>query len=107
MAEIKTTDISAAEFKRRSQEPFPFYIIDVREELEYQTFNLGGENIPLGSLLRNPEELDYMKDCEIIVICQRGLRSETARRTLVKQGYTNVRNLAGGLLAWRKLDFKE
>jgi rhodanese-related sulfurtransferase len=98
------TDISAAEFKKRNIEPLPFQIIDVREEIEYQTYNLGGENIPLGKLLREAEDLDYEKEVEIIVICQRGLRSETARRTLVSHGYTNVRNLAGGLLAIRKLD---
>lgn len=98
------TDISAAEFKERNLEPVPFKIIDVREELEYQTFNHGGENIPLGKLLREADELDFEKEVEIVVICQRGLRSETARRTLVSLGYTNVRNLTGGLLAIRKLD---
>ena len=98
------TDISAAEFKKRNKSPLPFQIIDVREELEYQTFNLGGDNIPLGKLLSEVDELEYDKEKEIIVICQRGLRSETASRTLKKCGYNNVRNLAGGLLAIRKLD---
>jgi hypothetical protein len=41
------TVISAAEFKKRNIAPVPFQIIDVREELEYQTFNVGGDNIPL------------------------------------------------------------
>jgi len=98
------TDISAAEFKKRNIAPIPFQIIDVREELEYQTLNLGGDNIPLGKLLSEADDLEYDKGIEIIVICQRGLRSETARRTLKNLGYNNVRNLAGGLLAIRKLD---
>ncbi len=98
------TDISAAEFKKRNIVPIPFQIIDVREELEYQTFNLGGDNVPLGKLLTEADDLEYHKEIEIIVICQRGLRSETARRTLKNLGYNNVRNLAGGLLAIRKLD---
>ncbi len=98
------TDISAAEFKKRNIAPLPFQIIDVREELEYQTFNLGGDNIPLGKLLTEADDFEYDKEMEIIVICQRGLRSETARRTLTILGYKNVRNLAGGLLAIRKLD---
>ena len=98
------TDISAAEFKKRNIAPLPFQIIGVREELEYQTFNLGGDNIPLGKLLTEAEDLEYDKEMEIIVICQRGLRSETARRTLSILGYKNVRNLAGGLLAIRKLN---
>ncbi len=98
------TDISAAEFKKRNLLPLPFKIIDVREELEYQTFNLGGENIPLGKLSRIAVDLDYDKESEIIVICQRGLRSETARRILKSHGYSHVRNLAGGILAIRKLN---
>ena len=96
-------DISAVEFNSRYKEPETFIIIDVRDELEFQTFNLGGDNIPLSLLVAEVSELDYKKDSEIIVICQRGLRSETARRTMVQHGYTNVRNLTGGLLAWRKL----
>ncbi len=97
-------DISAAEFKERNKVPVSFQIIDVREELEYQTFNLGGDNIPLGKLLTEAEDLEYDKEIEIIVICQRGLRSETARRKLTNIGFNKVRNLTGGILAIRKLD---
>lgn len=97
-------DISASEFKSRYKDPDSFLIIDVREELEYQTFNIGGENIPLGILLSNVQELDYPKDVEIVVICQRGLRSETASRALSQNGFTTVRNLMGGILALRKID---
>lgn len=98
------TIISAAEFIERNIVPVPFQIIDVREELEYQTFNLGGDNIPLGRLLTEVDDLAYDKDLEIIVICQHGLRSETARRILTNLGFNQVRNLAGGLVAIRKLN---
>ena len=77
-------------------------IIDVREKLEYHTFNIGGENIPLGILLGEIEELEYNKNQPMVVVCQRGLRSETARRVLEGHGYTNVKNLTGGLLAWNR-----
>ena len=96
-------DISAAELKQRYANSETVTILDVREELEFNTFNIGGNNIPLGNLLRSIDELDYNKQQEIIVICQRGLRSETARRVLEQHGYMNVKNLSGGLLAWRKL----
>lgn len=102
--EIKKTDISASEFKMRNIEPSPFKVIDVREQLEFQTYNLGGINIPLGILLRNPEEIEDWKNEELIVICQHGLRSETARRFLSINGFNNVRNLLGGILALRKLN---
>ncbi|WP_291402145.1 rhodanese-like domain-containing protein [Daejeonella sp.] len=97
-------DISAVEFIERNSDSSSFTLIDVREELEYLTFNVGGENIPLGKLLRDIDELDYDKEMEIIVLCQRGLRSETAKRVLINNGFTNVRNLIGGLLAIRKLN---
>lgn len=92
------------EFIERNSDSSSFTLIDVREELEYLTFNVGGENIPLGKLLRDIDDLDYDKEKEIIVLCQRGLRSETAKRALINNGFTNVRNLIGGLLAIRKLN---
>jgi rhodanese-related sulfurtransferase len=105
VAEIKSTDISPAEFIDRNREPIPFKIIDVREQIEFQTYNLGGQNIPLGILLKNPEDLEDLKNEELIVICQHGLRSETARRFLLMNGFRNVRNLYGGILALRKLNY--
>ena len=81
------------------------HIVDVRTEIEFHTFNIGGENIPLGRLIGGISEFDFDKDKELIVLCQRGLRSETARRVLVSQGYENVKNLQGGLLAWRKAGY--
>jgi len=102
--EIKSKDISAAEFQQRILEADAFQIIDVREQIEFLTFNIGGENIPLGRLISTADELKYDKQLEIIVVCQRGLRSKTAKLELMKQGYLNVRNLTGGILAIRKLN---
>lgn len=96
-------NISAAEFSSRNKESNSLVIIDVRENLEFNTFNIGGTNIPLGNIIRDIEELEYRKNEEIVVICQHGLRSETARRVLTQQGYQNVRNLTGGLVAIQKL----
>lgn len=95
-------DITADELRERLTIENGICIIDVRDRLEFHTYNIGGENIPLGALLAFDHELSQDKDEEIIVVCQRGLRSETARRFLAGQGYSHVKNLAGGLLAWRK-----
>lgn len=97
-------DISASQLKQRFANSETVNILDVREELEFHTFNIGGDNIPLGNILRSIDELDYNKHQEIIVVCQHGLRSETARRVLEQHGFMNVKNLSGGLLAWRKLN---
>ena len=95
-------DITVAELKSRLEMHESVQLIDVREQLEFHTFNIGGENIPLGKLLAEVDEMEYDTDQEIVVICQRGLRSKTARRVLESKGFTNVKNLSGGLLAWRK-----
>lgn len=96
-------DISAAELSSRLQESNLLRIIDVRERLEFNTFNIGGTNIPLGILIKDSDDLDFDLDEEIITVCRHGLRSETAKRILCQHGYKNVRNLTGGLVAIQKL----
>ena len=95
-------NITVNELRERLTRHELIQLIDVREVLEFHTFNIGGDNIPLGKLLTEVEDLEYDKRQELVLICQRGLRSETARRLLTSQGYLNARNLTGGLLAWRR-----
>jgi len=78
-------------------------LLDVREEIEYHTYNIGGKNIPLSKLTNNPGLIGYNKTDEIIVICKAGLRSGTAQSILIQNGYQNVKNLTGGLLALQRL----
>lgn len=96
--------ITVKELRERLQNADQVRILDVREELEFHTFNIGGENIPLGKLPAVLEDMDWDKNDEIIVICQRGIRSETGCRILAMAGFTQVQNLVGGLLAWRKAE---
>ena len=95
-------DISSSELKGKLLNNSSVTLLDVREELEYHTFNIGGDNIPLSNLMNNIENLKYNKDAEIVVICQRGIRSETARKLMADAGFTNVKNLTGGLIEYRK-----
>lgn len=95
-------NISVDELQERLQKQESIRLLDVREELEFHTFNIGGQNIPLGKLPHALEDLDWNTEDELVVICQRGIRSETACRILAMAGFSNTRNLTGGLLAWRK-----
>lgn len=95
--------ISATEFMTRLTNGEPMNLLDVRGELEYATYNIGGKNIPLPVLSHSLNQLAYNKTDEIVVICKIGLRSETARLLLNKNGYQNARNLSGGLMAIQKL----
>ena len=78
-------------------------LLDVREEMEYHTFNIGGKNFPLSRFQQNIDQLNYNKTDEIIVICKVGLRSETAQNILIQNGFNNVKNLTGGLIALQKI----
>lgn len=94
MAPINVTD-----FMNRLNSGEQLNVLDVREELEYLTYNIGGKNIPLSKLSSQLNELGYNKTDELIVICTMGKRSETARILLNENGYVNARNLSGGLIA--------
>jgi rhodanese-related sulfurtransferase len=95
-------DIDAREVYVRLQNGEHLNLLDVRGEMEYHTFNIGGKNIPLPHLQESIDDLEWNKNDEIIVICKVGLRSSTAKSILELKGYKNIRNLAGGLIAWQK-----
>lgn len=94
-------DITVEELKERMDNNEALYIIDVREENEYDEFNIGAQLIPLGELPERLDEIKADKDAEIIVHCRSGARSGRAQQYLSSEGYGNVRNLVGGMLAWQ------
>nr|WP_294790295.1 rhodanese-like domain-containing protein [uncultured Mucilaginibacter sp.] len=96
-------EINAADFKQRLTQPDGINILDVREVIEFHTYNIGGKNVPLSALIENIESLQYNKTDEIVVICKAGIRSKTAQAILLQNGYRNVKNLTGGLLAMQRL----
>jgi len=98
------SDIGAAELVSRLNEGQSINLLDVREEIEYCTYNIGGKNVPLHQLNEYCENTGTNKNEEIIVICSAGRRSKTAVELLAAKGFTNVRNLTGGLLALRKAE---
>lgn len=98
-----SSPINAPELAERMQNNEAINLLDVREAIEYHTFNIGGENIPLGKLQDALPIPQWNKTDEIIVICKVGLRSKTAQSILQQNGYTNTRNLTGGIMALQKL----
>ena len=74
-------------------------LVDVREPYEWDLSHLSGAiHIPLQQLPRRLEEVP--KDKEIVVYCRMGGRSAHAQHFMLEHGFTRVRNLAGGLIAW-------
>lgn len=100
---MQPQQINATELLARINNGEGLNLIDVRETIEYHTFNIGGTNIPLSVLVNTINNWAYNKTDELIVICKVGLRSETAQKILLQNGYQNVKNLSGGLIAIQKL----
>jgi rhodanese-related sulfurtransferase len=96
-------DITVEELKQRKDNNEELLLIDVREEWEYEEVNMGAQNIPLGEIPGKITELDDQKDSEIIVHCRSGIRSANAQAYMQQNGFTNVRNLIGGIEAWLEI----
>jgi sulfur-carrier protein adenylyltransferase/sulfurtransferase len=77
-----------------------FFLLDVREPHEYPIANLGAPLIPVGELPKRLAELASHKNDEVVIHCRSGARSQKAALLLKEAGFTNVANLAGGVLAW-------
>jgi rhodanese-related sulfurtransferase len=91
-------EITVKELKRKLDKQEDFQLIDVREEFEYEVSNLNGENIPLGGLLLEVEKI--ATDKPVIIHCRSGARSAAAVMQLEAQGFTQLYNLKGGIVAW-------
>lgn len=96
-------DIKANELLQRLNNNEALHLLDVREPIEFHTYNIGGTNIPVGQLIHSLDELEWNNEDEIILICKAGIRSRTAQSILQQNGYTNTRNLTGGLTAIQRL----
>lgn len=95
-------DITPAELHQRQQAGETPHILDVRETWEAEESRIpGSQNIPLGTLPDKLDDLADLKDQEIIVHCKGGGRSASAKAFLTQQGFTNVRNLLGGIAAYQ------
>jgi rhodanese-related sulfurtransferase len=92
-------EISVEELKARRDSGENPLVIDVREAWELQLAQIPGVvHVPMNEV---PARLtEFSKDAETIVMCHAGGRSMRVAQFLVKQGFTNVANLAGGISAW-------
>jgi adenylyltransferase/sulfurtransferase len=102
--------ITVDELNTKIENGEDFLLIDVRQKDEYSTSTIPGAlNIPRGTLeftIRNDEfwEEEFLytpeNDQEIIVYCKLGHRGALAALSLQQIGFTNVKYLEGGIIAW-------
>jgi len=96
-------DINVQDLKERMDKgDGSFVLIDVREPIEHEAYNIGGELIPMGEIPARLEELKKHTDDEVVVYCRSGQRSGQIQRYMQSSGFKNVRNLTGGMLAWQE-----
>jgi len=92
--------ITPEELKAKQEAGEKFRLIDVREPAEYQTARIEGAELkPLGQISQWAQELND-RDEEIVLHCHHGMRSDRACQFLASQGFTNLKNLVGGIDEW-------
>src|SRR5712691_331637 len=103
MSQDNTWETTVEDVKRRLDRGEKLFILDVRNPQEYQICRIVGSTlIPLPELPQRFAELD--KNREMIVHCKSGMRSAKAVQFLRQQGFTKLKNLKGGILAWAEID---
>lgn len=95
------TRMTAAELQQALTAKTPLYILDVRSAQEYKNDGhiAGAHLIPLGDLAEKLKQVPT--DRTVVCVCRSGARSSAALAQLQRAGYTNVRNLAGGMMGWQ------
>ena len=95
-------NISVNEVKSRLQAGEHINLVDVREPEENAEFNIGGILLPLGKIQGfQTDEIDSLKNQEVVLYCRSGNRSMQACMFLEMSGFTNVKNLSGGMNEWK------
>ena len=92
-------EITVEELKAKIDGQEDFQLIDVREEFEYETSNINGEHIPLAEVILEQGKISREKP--VVIHCRSGKRSAQAVMLLEREGFDNLFNLQGGILAWR------
>ena len=92
-------EISVGELRDMMEQGNKPFLLDIREPHEREICKLDDDaHIPMSQVPQRVEELSEQQ--EIIVYCRSGQRSYQVTHFLMNQGFQNVKNLAGGILAW-------
>lgn len=92
-------EISVQELKAWKDSNKDFQLIDVRESYENSWGSIGGELMPLATVLDNLDKIS--QDRDVVIHCKSGKRASAIIDVLEKKhGFTNLINLEGGIDAW-------
>ena len=101
-AGYRTVDVAVVhEALQRGEVGKDFMILDVRTPAEYAAGHIAGATLlPVQELAARLDEVP--RDRPVFVHCKGGKRSARASRLLASKGYANIRDMRGGIVAWRK-----
>ncbi len=100
-AKASVPSITTEEYRAMRDAGEDHILLDVREKDEYDAGHIEGSlHIPRGLVELKIEEHVPNKNTNIVVHCASGGRSALCTQTLMKLGYTNVKNLEGGYKKW-------
>lgn len=96
---MEVEQISVHELDRLMVLNKPFVLLDVREPEELEIARIDPcLHVPMDDI---PNRLsDIPKDVDVLVLCSAGNRSNQVARYLLEQGYSNVKNVAGGIIQY-------
>ena len=98
-SQTMVNECSVKELHEMMEKGEAFWLIDVREQNEFDICNIGGELIPMSII--GERWSDIPSQGKVVVHCRSGVRSANIIRFLQEEhGYTNLLNLKGGILAW-------
>lgn len=92
--------VTPVELKQWNISGREYLLVDIREQWEHEQFNIGGAHIPMGDLISRLGEIP--KDQDVVLYCEKGIRSTITIQRLERYGYNNLFNLSGGMKAWRE-----
>lgn len=102
----RVRETTPEEVRKRQQAGESFYLVDVREDNEWQKGHAAGAiHLGKGIIERDIEKTVPDHDAEIILYCGGGYRSALAADALQRMGYRNVVSMDGGWKRWRELDY--
>ena len=91
--------ISPQELKEKKDNNEDFQLIDVREDYEYEDFNIGGINIPLDQVFLSLDKIS--KDKPVIFCCNSGKKSAAITHTIQRKlNLENIYSLKGGVTGY-------
>ncbi len=92
--------VSPSELKHWIESGKDFLLVDVREGWEREAYDIGGVHMPMGELMSRVNELP--KDKDVVLYCEKGIRTVIAIQRLETAGFHNLVNLSGGMKAWKE-----